>query len=47
MSGVAELQAVVSDDTVRQQRRLPGHIHLAGGDRLIGEAVRRTSWNCK
>lgn len=45
VTGIPKLQAVVGDDPVRQQRRLPGHIHLTGTDRLIGEAVRRTAWD--
>lgn len=32
MSGVPEHQAVVNDDPVRQEGRLPGHVHLTGTD---------------
>ena len=43
VSGIPKLQAVVGDEAVGKQRRLPGHIHLARADGLVGEAVRRTA----
>lgn len=45
VGGVPQLQAVVGDDAVRKQRRTPSHVHLAGADGLIGQAVRRAAWN--
>lgn len=32
VTGIPKLQAVVSDDPIRHQRRLPGHVHLTGTD---------------
>lgn len=46
VAGIPKLQAVVSDDPVRKQRRLPGHVHLAGTERLKIQAIWRTAWNC-
>lgn len=34
VTGIPKLQAVMGNDPVWQQRRLPGHVHLAGTDRL-------------
>lgn len=45
VSGIPKLQAVVGNDPVRQQRRQPGHVHLAGTDRLKSKAIGRTAWN--
>lgn len=45
VSGIPNLHAVVDNDSVGQQRRPPGHVHLAGTDRLIGESVWRTTWD--
>lgn len=45
VTGIPKLQAVVGNDPVRQQRRLPGHVHLAGTDRLKSKAIGRTAWN--
>lgn len=46
VSRIPKLQAVVNDDPVGKERRLPGHVHLAGTERLKTEAVRRTARNC-
>lgn len=45
VSGIPKFQAVVSNHAVRQQRRLPGHIHLAGTERLKTKAIWRTAWS--
>lgn len=45
VAGVPQLQAVVGDDAVGKHRRTPGHVHLARADGLVGQAVRRASWN--
>lgn len=42
---IPKLQAIVGNDPIWQQRRLPGHIYLTGTDRLIGKAIRRTAWD--
>lgn len=47
VGGIPELQAVVSDDAVRKQRRMPSHIHLTWTDRLEGKAIWRAAWNWK
>lgn len=46
VTGIPKLQAVVRDDSIRKQRRLPGHIHLAGTERLKLQAIGRTAGNC-
>lgn len=45
MAGIPKLQAVMGNDPIRLQRRLPGHVHLAGTDRLKSNVVRRTAWD--
>lgn len=45
VAGIPKLKAVVGDDPVRDQRRLPGYIHLAGTDGLKGQAIWRTAWD--
>lgn len=45
VSRIPKLQAEVSDDPVRKQRRLPGHVHLAGTEGLKTKAIWRTAWN--
>lgn len=46
VAGIPKLQAVLRDDPVRKQRRLPGHVHLAGTEGLKTQAIRRTARNC-
>lgn len=46
VSRIPKLQGVEGDDPVRKERRLPGHVHLAGTERLKAEAVWGTAWNC-
>lgn len=46
VGGVPQLQGVGGDDPVREQRRLPGDVHLAGTEGLVAQAVRGTARNC-
>ncbi len=45
VAGIPKLHAVVGNDTIRQQRRLPGYVHFAGTDRLKSDTIWRTSWD--
>lgn len=47
VGGVPQLQAVVGDDAVGEQRRAPGDVDLARADGLEGQAVRRAAGNWK
>lgn len=47
VGGIPELQAVVGDDAVRKQRRMPSHAHLTWTNRLKGKAIWRAAWNWK
>lgn len=45
VSRIPKLQAVENDDPVGKEGRLPGHVHLAGTERLEAEAIWRTAGN--
>lgn len=45
VSRIPKLQAVENDDPVGKEGRIPGHVHLAGTERLKAEAIWRTAGN--